>query len=312
LLPPRPLDFPPVLSYRRRSTPTVLVVDEEPRMRRVLGRVAEQTFNATVLETGDTDDAMRLLREHPVDLLITEHDHHVNGIALMEFLRGDPRLRSVPVLVATTGVIHPVRDAWKAGANDVLRKPFHLEELARVMGDLLKTTTRLPEPEIGLIELGTEMQTLDYKGTLLLRTDKQCAAFAKDVIAFANIGGGTIIVGVEEPAPGRFTPMGVSEEQQATLETTRLCNAVKAWVDPPAALVSRRVRHQERDFVFIDVPTGGTELVMAARDHPDAGLHRARIYGRTVGAESAPLDSSAEIRAVIERIVEARMRARAH
>ena len=86
-------------------------------MRRVLGRVAEQTFNATVLETGDTDHAMRLLREHPVDLLITEHDHHVNGIALMEFLRGDPRLRSVPVLVATTGVIHPVRDAWKAGAH---------------------------------------------------------------------------------------------------------------------------------------------------------------------------------------------------
>jgi CheY-like chemotaxis protein len=285
-------------------------VDDERSIRRALRQVTERTFGATVFEAGSTDEAMRVLRDQDVDLVLTDINHPGDGVHLVRLIREDPRCADVPVLVQSAAIPGREREARQAGARVFLAKPYTLATLSRAIGQALGST-RLPEPDIALIELGTEMQTHDYKGAITLATAKQRASFAKDVIAMANSGGGTIVVGVEETAPGRFEPTGLTEEQQGALETTRLYNAVKSFMDPPVPVVTRRVRYMARNFVFVEVPSAGSELVMAARDHQDAGLYRTRVYGRTAGAESAALDHPAEIRAVINRIVEARLRERA-
>ncbi|MEX2157139.1 MAG: response regulator [Gemmatimonadales bacterium] len=293
----------------RTHPPTVLIVDDERSLRFVLHKVVEKYFGAVVLEARSTDEALATLRAQNVDLVITDIVHPGDGVALIRNMRKTTRLRPVPVLVQSGSIPRLGAKARRAGAAALLHKPYTLTELIRTIGRFIPPAG-LSEPDVALIELGTEMPTHDYKGPLALETTKQRAALAKDVIAMANSGGGTIIVGVDETAPGRFEPTGCSEEVQQGLETTRLYNAVKRYLDPPMALVSRRVRFNGHDFIFIEVPSAETELVMAAEDHQEVGLYTGRIYGRTAGAESAALKDATEIRQVIERIVDARLRER--
>lgn len=295
----------------RPGPPIILLVDDEPSLRTALGRVLKHAFDATVLAVGSNDEAMAALRGQDVDLIITDLSRGGGtGVEFIRAIRRKPRLRRVPLLVQSASAERLWPAARRAGARVLLAKPYSIETFVRAVDDLLPTEQLLFEPDVTLIELGTEMQTHDYKGTISLATDKERASLAKDVIAMANTGGGTIVVGVEEPAPGKFEPVGVSEALQAELETTRLFQALRPFMDPPIAVVGRRVLYKGRHFTFIDVSSGETELVMAARSHQEAGLHMGRIYGRTAGAESAPLTGVQEIRRVIDRIVEARIRQR--
>ncbi len=135
------------------------------------------------------------------------------------------------------------------------------------------------------------------------------AALAKDVIAMANTGGGTIVVGVDESTPGSFVPSGMPESSCAPLETTRLNQALSAFVDPQLGIRSRQVLYNGKRFVFIEVPSAAPQLAMPRRDHPEAGLLVGRIYVRTTAAQSAPLQTSEEIRTLVERLARELVRA---
>ncbi len=80
----------------------------------------------------------------------------------------------------------------------MLAKPFKIEEILDLLNLVLPVKSN---PDAVRIYLGSERQDLDYKEGLDLQTKDNCAALAKDVIAIANWGGGTIIVGVAEPRP---------------------------------------------------------------------------------------------------------------
>jgi DNA-binding NtrC family response regulator len=110
----------------------ILIVEDEAKMRRLLelnlGEDGFITFSAEDAESG-----LKLLREHPVDLVLT--DLKLPGMNGLEFLQTIKRQNAaLPVVVMTAfGSVETAVDAMKAGASDYVLKPFSLTEMRMVI-----------------------------------------------------------------------------------------------------------------------------------------------------------------------------------
>ena len=100
-------------------------------------RLAEAGYR--VIACNDGADAMAELHRAPVDLLLAElRMAPMNGVELTRRLRGDPALRDMPVVLITgrsdaTGAV----EAFAAGADDVVGKPFDSDVLIARIGQRL-------------------------------------------------------------------------------------------------------------------------------------------------------------------------------
>jgi two-component system KDP operon response regulator KdpE len=110
-----------------RRYPKILVVDDEPQIRRFL-RTGLPPHGYALIEAGDGSEACRLFdREKPdaviLDLGLPDQD----GFAVIERIRGDS-LTPIVVLSARNDVDGKVR-ALELGADDYVTKPFDMGEL---------------------------------------------------------------------------------------------------------------------------------------------------------------------------------------
>src|SRR3989475_3251205 len=112
--------------------PAILIVEDEAKMRRLLELdLGEDGF--TTLSAADAETGLKLLREQPVDIVIT--DLKLPGMGGLEFLQAAKRLNAtLPVVVMTAfGSIETAVEAMKAGAGDYVLKPFSLAEMRIVI-----------------------------------------------------------------------------------------------------------------------------------------------------------------------------------
>ncbi|HXE30261.1 MAG TPA: sigma-54 dependent transcriptional regulator [Terriglobales bacterium] len=111
---------------------TILIVDDEPKLLRLLEMQLSQEGYAT-LTAANASEGLRRLREQPADLLLT--DLRLPGMDGLEFLHAAKHLQAgLPVIVMTAhGSVETAVEAMKAGAADYLLKPFPLEELRLVI-----------------------------------------------------------------------------------------------------------------------------------------------------------------------------------
>ncbi len=115
-----------------QSPSKVLVVEPHPTLRTVLAQRLRQDGHLTAA-VGTAIEAVDLCREQTPDLLISaELLDKTSAIGLAQQLGS-----SVIVLTAKSGV-EPLVGLLNEGADDVLRKPFGLEELAARCRTLLK------------------------------------------------------------------------------------------------------------------------------------------------------------------------------
>src|ERR1035437_9401013 len=116
----------------------VLVVDDEPHMRRILEIMLRKSGHL-VYAAGNGREALDILRDNPVDLVITDmRMPEMDGIELLTRLREDGA--EVPVIVITAhGSVESAVDAMKRGASDYILRPFDIDALevaiARVLND---------------------------------------------------------------------------------------------------------------------------------------------------------------------------------
>jgi len=106
----------------------ILIVDDEPKMRRVLEIMLQQMGHRT-LSAANGREALALCRAHAVDLVITDlRMPEMDGIGLLSALQS---LGSeVPVVVITAhGTIETAVSAMKQGARDYLLRPFDIDVL---------------------------------------------------------------------------------------------------------------------------------------------------------------------------------------
>ncbi|MFI5300187.1 MAG: sigma-54-dependent transcriptional regulator, partial [Polyangiales bacterium] len=115
----------------------VLVVDDEPNLRKVL--IAQlQRDGYDVHTANDGEAAKELLSEHHIDLVVTDlRMPKVDGMELLRWALAEDGDRPV-VMMTAHGTVDTAVEALKLGAFDYVTKPFDMTEMRRVVAKALR------------------------------------------------------------------------------------------------------------------------------------------------------------------------------
>lgn len=119
----------------RAEQPRVLVVGHNKTYLSVLARrIAEGGYRVAAADGGAA--AIAELHRSPVDLVIAELEMpRMSGAELTRLIRGESAWRDLPVmLIAGRSDSAAAVQAYDAGADDVILKPFHFEILIARIG----------------------------------------------------------------------------------------------------------------------------------------------------------------------------------
>jgi DNA-binding NtrC family response regulator len=117
---------------RNPNMPSILIVEDEPKMRRLLEmNLADQGFATHA--AGDAEAGLKLLNSEKIDLVVT--DFKLPGMNGLEFLQAIKRVNAaLPVVIMTAyGSVESAVEAMKVGASDYVLKPFSLAEMVMVV-----------------------------------------------------------------------------------------------------------------------------------------------------------------------------------
>lgn len=279
-----------------------LVLDDDENIRSLMTEIIQKSIAGSHVYAAQTNqEAFRILASIVPNLITTDINHPGgDGFDFLTKLRNGPKTASIPVIaISGQAKDHQQLAYYKHGFDAVVPKPWQTEELIAAIMRLLRLRV---DPAIQLVRLGFETQSHDYKETIDLASKFGSASLAKDVMAMANWGGGTIVVGVAEHQPGEFVAEGVPDSMLGFFETSRLNRAVNEFLDPPVPITVRRVRDGHQIFVLLSVPPATDSLVLVKRQNEGAGIYQGRIYSRSSAAESAEVRTSSELRELLDRL----------
>jgi two-component system chemotaxis response regulator CheY len=119
-----------------------LIVDDSAVMRKIIERCLRQAGVplAGVLEAGNGDDALKVLAQNQVDIILSDINMPVmNGLEFVRRLPSVENSRGVPVVMITTEAGEAqVLEALSYGAKGYIRKPFTPEQVAEHVIPLLR------------------------------------------------------------------------------------------------------------------------------------------------------------------------------
>ena len=117
----------------------ILVVDDEAPMRKLLSTNLKAS-GYTVLAAADGTEALKLIEEHPFDLLLLDVNMPgPNGFQVLEAVR---RSAEMPILMLSGRVRERDKvEALDLGADDYVGKPFSITELMARVKALLRRVT---------------------------------------------------------------------------------------------------------------------------------------------------------------------------
>ena len=124
-------------------TPTVLVIEDDPRSVRLMELIlGSQGYEAVMARNGREGlDAVRRQRFDVIllDLMLPE----VDGFEVLRQLQGDPDLANVPVIITSARARPTTKEqAAKLGADFYLTKPYRKAELLDVIKSLIGRETQ--------------------------------------------------------------------------------------------------------------------------------------------------------------------------
>lgn len=122
---------------------TILLADDNPRMREFVG-LHMNLAGHDVAEAGSGAEALRQVARVAPDLVILDQMMPKgDGMSVLRKLRSQARTRELPVMMLTARSRSEDKiDAFDAGADDYVVKPFHPGELASRVARLLNRRER--------------------------------------------------------------------------------------------------------------------------------------------------------------------------
>jgi two-component system chemotaxis response regulator CheY len=119
----------------------ILVVDDSGTMRGMIKRMLTMSGLdvGEVYEAGNGIEALAQMHAHRIGVILLDINMPVmNGVKLIKRIHDDPRLRDIPVIVASTEGSEPrIQELLAAGARGYVRKPFRPEHLRDVLAPLV-------------------------------------------------------------------------------------------------------------------------------------------------------------------------------
>jgi CheY-like chemotaxis protein len=118
------------------SGATILVCDDDPPLRELVRAVLGPSYR--FVEAADGTEALASVREFEPDVIVLDVMlPGVSGLDVLRTLRADEATAHIPVVVITAWS-HAEAEAWTAGADRFVSKPFDPDELDRAVRELLE------------------------------------------------------------------------------------------------------------------------------------------------------------------------------
>lgn len=125
----------PALEHQLLPGQTVLVVDDEPSIRRFLRHILEAE-GFLVIESRSGEDAVAIAqRETPSLVLLDLVLPDIDGFEVLARLKEKPETSSIPVIILS--IIEDEERCFRLGASDYLPKPINREKLVTRVGSLI-------------------------------------------------------------------------------------------------------------------------------------------------------------------------------
>ncbi len=121
-----------------KSKHRILIVDDEPNLRKILQAAFERAnYLTSVAESGEV--ALNILEKENIELILT--DVFMPGMTGLELLdKVKSKHPEIPVIIVTAfGTIPQAVDAVRNGAADYVTKPFDLEQLKKTVAYWIRT-----------------------------------------------------------------------------------------------------------------------------------------------------------------------------
>ncbi len=117
----------------------ILVVDDSKVMREMLIACLRGQDELSFTQANSGLEAIEQLSLRPYDLLLLDLNMpDIGGIEVVQFVRSQDRLKSIPIIVVTTRGDDSSRDqALQAGATRFLTKPFSPETIQSEVSGVL-------------------------------------------------------------------------------------------------------------------------------------------------------------------------------
>ena len=112
--------------------PTILIVEDEPKMLRLLElNLADAGYTART--ASNAENGLKILASDRIDLVLS--DVKLPGMSGLEFLQAVKRANAtIPVVMMTAyGTVESAVEAMKDGASDYVLKPFSIEEIKLII-----------------------------------------------------------------------------------------------------------------------------------------------------------------------------------
>ncbi len=165
------------------------------------------------------------------------------------------------------------------------------------------------DPELrSFITYGRERRDLEYKGAggrepFAWESPAVKAKIAKTAMGMANIGGGTIVIGMDEVSPGAWQANGVDDAIAGAYQQDQVQEYVNRRADPYVELTVRHVEWQSRRFIIIQVEGFDEMPVVCTSGSED--LRQGAVYTRSRSRrETVAVQSQTEMREMLDRAIE--------
>lgn len=134
-------DYRTVNKHEEKAT--VLIIDDEVVMRNAIKRIFEKD-NFKVLGAKDADEFAKIMEETTPDVILIDVGlPWVNGLELCSLLKNHAVLKDVPVaIISGNKTEEDIRMGYEAGADHYITKPFEVDDLYRVVIELLERKVR--------------------------------------------------------------------------------------------------------------------------------------------------------------------------
>ncbi|MEK6581345.1 MAG: response regulator [Nitrospirota bacterium] len=118
---------------------SILLVEDSATTRSLIRAVIEEIGDFDVVEAPTGFDALKLLPAQDFDLVLTDINMpDINGLELINFIKGNPRYNHIPLIIVTTERSEEDKKRGMAlGATAYVTKPFKAPELQGIIRKIL-------------------------------------------------------------------------------------------------------------------------------------------------------------------------------